>query len=129
MSIYIGNNGSEKILHIYDGDTNVRTDNFSGTSFHSSLPYIKLHSIHRFYPSGGEINASQGVVSAYKMNYVSSTSIPSGEYSIIICGMQNNGTRYTFPTSHGDGYYSNIAGSYWRFSCQCPAFRLNVQSR
>lgn len=126
MSLYIGNNGSEKVLHIYDGSSNIEKNIINGTSFHSSLPYYTLNSIHRFVPSGTPYVVASGNVWGEKQNYVISTgSIPSGDFSTIIRGSYQ-GTIYTFPTSAGEGYFSGLQAIYaGNPLANCPAFRLD----
>ena len=124
MSIYIGNNGSEKILHIYDGDTNVRTDNFSGTSFHSSLPYIMTADRYVFYPNGsvpcsGSYNSAATWTSA---GYTCSTPIPADPSNIIftVCIGYVGSDRYFFPSTRGA---TRCAGeAYGNSSGGTPAF-------
>jgi len=127
MSLFIGNNTTEKVLHLYNGSSNIEENVFSGTSFHSSLPYYTFNSVHRFLPSGAPYNASLNAVWAEKQNYTISTgSIPTGDFSVVLRGMYN-GVLYTFPTSIGEGVVTSIQAIYYGSPlANSPAFRLST---
>lgn len=94
MSLYIGNNGTEKVLHIYNGSPNIEKNVFSGTAFHSSLPYFSVVAKITF-------SFQPGITSPlYKGGvYSSSIAIPSeGQYDKILIKMTNtSGVSLFFP--------------------------------
>lgn len=103
MSIYIGDNTTEKVLHVYDGSTSVEKDNFSGTSFHSSLPYFTVKSRHRFtYNSTTPYSGTSGKWTWNSKGYTTTDEITTTtDFSIAIGYL--NGTRYFFPAAAGVG--------------------------
>lgn len=113
MGIFIGDNATEKVLHVYNGTSTIKRDNFSGTAFHSSLPYSNIVSIHRFTPSGSPyIVADSYNFWAEKQNYTTDTAIPTGDHSIIVRG-SISGVIYTFPTQIGVPDIADIQAVYF----------------
>jgi len=91
MSVYVGANGTEKILHLYEGSTTVVKTNVAGTSFHSSMPYMKVSSIHRFTADGTVPYNAAGLTTK---GYASTTSVPLNSNCLVV-GF-DAGTRYFF---------------------------------
>lgn len=103
MSLYLGVSGTEKVLHIYNNDSSVRKDNFSGTSFHSSMPYLTVNSVHHFTNSGTIPYANSAFTSR---RYTSTTIVPLGGYLVAV-GVIGT-TRYFFPQDSGDTYWTVV---------------------
>lgn len=122
MSLYIGNNGSEKILHIYDSSSNVEKTPFSGTSFHSSLPYITVRNRYTFYPNGTiPYSGNEGVARTWtSRGYTSAAPLPSdfGTSPFSVCIGHVGSERYFMPATKGlslpdggDGYGNAWGGN------------------
>ncbi|MCI4437279.1 MAG: hypothetical protein JHC33_10780 [Ignisphaera sp.] len=97
MSMYVGSNGSQKVLHIYNDSPNIEKSNFSGTSFHSSLPYFRVDKVHRFTQNG---------TTPYQNYYYTSRGYSCNTIidlkSNILCVGTIGNTKYFFPTSIGN---------------------------
>lgn len=91
MSIYIGNNGTEKVLHLYNDQAAIAT-NGSSTSFHSSMPYMKVINIHRFTQNGTVPYSEAGGFTT--VGYSSSTAVPVNSNCLVVG--YDAGTRYFF---------------------------------
>lgn len=117
MSIFIGSNGSEKILHLYDGSQNIELAKTLGTSFHSSLPYFK---------STGRVTYTRNYAKATLTCFYNPTEklecvfykadVPAPAlYSKIIIVGYVGATRYFFPNSseymEDDYCYLGLRGS------------------
>jgi len=128
MSLYIGSNGGEKILHIYNNSSNIEKNIFSGTSFHSSLPYLIFRSIHTFTPTGVNSSGGNNYITWEKKGFSTSNPLPSGNFSVILRGYYND-IIYTFPTTIGDGYINGVEG--WHYghpATAAPCFHLSDTS-
>jgi len=108
MSIYIGNNGSNKVLHIYNGSSNIEKNNFSGTSFHSSMPYLVLSSIHRFTQNGTTPYSNPVFTS---VGYSTTNPLPpmalDGSTMVLAVGVIGS-TRYFFPSASCSPYWAAV---------------------
>lgn len=95
MSLYIGNNGSEKVLHIYDGSPNIEKVPFSGTVFHSSLPYLKLNGKKLFYKNG---NVAIDNAYMYHQKYISSDGTDFEDSAVFFVGIKGTSKVYFNPS-------------------------------
>lgn len=128
MSIYIGNNSTEKVFHLYDGSTTIEKVPFSGTSFHSSLPYFRVVSRHRFTyngttPYAGTIGSTYSYTSR---GYATTNPLPSTSVPYVIVGVKD-GVTYFFPTAaSGSPYFpAYTAGN---SAANVPSFGLTSTS-
>lgn len=109
MSLYIGNNGSEKVLHIYNGSTGAESNVFSGTSFHSSLPYFSVVKKINFTNIGYDV-----FLGKRRQNFSASIQIPpASQYDKILIRMNTVDGKFIFfplaethlfPNTYNDHY-------------------------
>ena len=129
MSLYIGNNGTQKVAHIYNGSTGIEKNPFSGTSFHSSLPYLKIKSRHVFTYNGTTPYSLNQTYNAYNSKgYVTTTPIENINNGFCFVIGYIGSKRVFFPYSAGTGEAistMSIPGSFFGNPCSSePAFCL-----
>lgn len=122
MSIFLGKTSSNsKVLHIYSGSTDIEENVFSGTSFHSSLPYMRFVDKIRFTRVTALQVIDIGTYSVARCDFQSTIPMPSTKYLSVFAGVKD-GVRYFFPTSMSSSGMDYAEGVYaGAIFYECPA--------
>lgn len=125
MSIFIGSNGNNKVLHLYNGSTNIEPNVFSGTSFHSGLPYYTLLDTVVFsYTGVSDTPMDTALITINRSYYSASKAITYTNSPCLFVGLKD-GVRYFFPTTQGSGAYDAVTGIHTgSVFGQCPTIQL-----